>query len=151
MRFSAVVLLFGTAIPAFAGEAIEASVTDGGGIYYGEEQNYNYNSIGGSLQWYLTDHTAIESKFSLLNVNGGQSGTLYWARVGSSHDFLARKRVTPSWFWDVGFAKVVGTVHPPSPDYYATVGVGLSVKYYLSDRVFIAPRIRAGFFLNSIE
>jgi len=151
MRLSLALLIFGMAIPACSAQAIEVCARESAGIYYGGDQNYRYNGVGGFVRWYLSDRTALEPEFSIWHVNNSPS-TLYSVTLGVSHDFRGGEhRLVPSWFWDIGLAKVLNTSSPLTTDYYVAGGVGLNLKYSLSDRIFVETRVRGGFFLHSAE
>ncbi len=133
------------AVSCRAAQPVEGRFTAGLTTFADDSFVHNA-SVGGSLRTYISRRWSIEPEFLYSWHNGLVEDREYMFWANFSFDFVERgRRVAPYWFAAPGLHFHRSTLAPQT---FSTTGAGLAtglgVRFYLSDRVFVAPQVRLG-------
>jgi hypothetical protein len=144
-------------VPLFSAEPIEARFTGGVGRYVIDAGDAGYISLSASVRTYVSQRWSVEPGFSMTRGNPYRE---YSVSCNFIKDFGglgsrvrdAGSRVKPYGLIALAYTRssgsnpALGNLHQ-----YPTIGAGMGVRIYLSDRIFVAPEVRLNLSLPSAE
>lgn len=143
-RRSLWVLLAAAAAPAFASQPIQARFTAGMTSFVEDYQADNHATVGGSVQFYFARRWSVEPEYLYMRTGDNHHDHVFWGNV--AFDIRSRDhKFVPYWFAAPGVVRNTRTFGPLS--FTSTEGAfstGFGSRFFVSDRVFLAPQIRLG-------
>ena len=139
-------------VPAFCAEPIEARFTGGTGRYVVDSGDAGYITLGASIRTYISPRWSVEPGFSITRGNPYREHSFSCNFIKDAEGWWSGSRVRPYGLIGLAYTRsggsnpALGSLHR-----YPTVGGGIGIRIYLSDRVFVTPQARLNWAMPAVE